>query len=250
MSIVDILKEVWVASSRLWSRVIQKSNHETYDLTALSSKGLLIFPGRLDSRSCKLLRDEIDEKLSSTTAITWRDELRSDERIYGFETISKHLEKLINVESLREVGEQYLGRKIDSYFVMAARLSSVDGNIGSGGGWHRDSPFTHQFKAIYYLSPVKNTNGPFLYIEGSHTSSFKIKLMTKFPLRKMRFSNFERESIKAGETQCVADEGALIFADTRGIHRGAPITEGKRYALFYYFYENEIPSHFHELLQK
>ena len=38
-------------------------------------------------------------------------------------------------------------------------------------------------------------------------------------------------------------QGDLIIANTFGIHRGAPVTAGTRYALTNYYYPNGIPSH-------
>src|SRR3546814_14658032 len=38
----------------------------------------------------------------------------------------------------------YVGRSTKSWLLMANRLLPKDGNLGSGGGLHRDSPFSHQ----------------------------------------------------------------------------------------------------------
>ena len=46
---------------------------------------------------------------------------------------------------------------------MANKLIYKKGNLGSGGGWHRDTFFKKQLKFIIYLSDVGEKNGELFY---------------------------------------------------------------------------------------
>ena len=46
-----------------------------------------------------------------------------------------------------------------------------------------------------------------------------------------------------------AKAGTLIFADTKGIHRGKPIEHGRRYVLFCYYWDKNVPSFFEKYKQ-
>ena len=43
--------------------------------------------------------------------------------------------------------------------------------------------------------------------------------------------------------------GTLVFADTKGIHRGRPVEGGVIYVLFCYFWNDKVPNHFEKLKQ-
>ena len=83
------------------------------------------------------------------------------------------------------------------YFTLAGHLKFESNNLGSGGGWHRDSPFTNQIKTIVYLTDVSSNNGPFEYLVGSHKRSFYAKLKNRWAieLNRMRFTNQEIDKI-------------------------------------------------------
>ena len=61
--------------------------------------------------------------------------------------------------------------------VLAARLDYKPNNKGSGDGWHMDSPFSNQFKAMCYLSDVRSVNGPFQILKGSHKTISALKAL-------------------------------------------------------------------------
>jgi hypothetical protein len=204
---------------------------------------------KIKKNSTAKLRDFIESTLADAKANVWRDDLCSDERIYGAERLFPEIETLLPIDEMRKQGESYLGCHLPHYFVLAARLQYREGNVGSGGGWHRDSPFTPQFKFIAYLSNVGEENGPFEYVPRTHSSIHKFK--SKFSLGKMRFSAEEVKGQWEETSIVVADEGSILIADTKGLHRGRPIRKGKRYACTVYFFENKRGyDNFSSLLQR
>ncbi|MDB4016221.1 hypothetical protein N9483_07685 [Flavobacteriaceae bacterium] len=130
------------------------------------------------------------------------------------------------------------------YTYMLNKITAGEGNLGSGEGWHRDSPISPQYKAILYLTDVSDSNGPFQYM--SKTNSFeniiKIAKILKSKISDYRYSNnnidklldngFDIKTFKA-------KKGTLILADTRGIHRGKIIEKNYRVALTRYNFYKE-----------
>ncbi|MEP4299002.1 MAG: hypothetical protein ABJ340_04865, partial [Paraglaciecola sp.] len=133
-----------------------------------------------------------------------------------------------------------------SGFNMASKISFVPNNLGSGQGWHRDVAVSYQFKAILYLSDVDTHSGPFQYYNksGNCLAMLNLERKEKLPVAQNRFT--EKEA-KLFDQRCIteicAPAGTLILANTRGIHRGKPISSGNRYALTSYQWPHAIPNH-------
>ena len=224
------------------------SRHRRYS-DAFIRNGVELLPLSVDKVQTRKLRALVDTMLDSSEVNVWRDGVGSDERVYGAEQIFPEIISCLPIREMRSMGESYLGCRLRYYFVLAARLQHRAGNTGSGGGWHRDSPFTPQFKAITYLSQVDEDNGPFEYINGSHTSFHK--LTSKFNPSRMRFSDDDVKDQQGAKRTFVGGEGSIIAADTKGLHRGAPIKKGRRYACTVYFFHTEKAyKNFSSLLQK
>jgi len=200
-------------------------------------KGFALHSEKLDAKSTGKLRTFIDSAINDSNVNVWRDSFDSDKRIYGVEKLLPEVENLLPVNEMRKKGESYLSCKLPYYFVLAAKLDYKQGNIGSGGGWHRDSPFTPQFKFITYLSDVKKENGPFEYIPYTHLSANKFR--SKFKLSKMRYTDSEVLNEWGKGSLVCAGEGSTLIADTRGVHRGHPIRCGTRYACTVYFFSSK-----------
>lgn len=246
MRFFDLLKDVFsdldIRARSTMHRLWVKS--EDSRRTSIWNHGFSLEKEFVSMSSCFLLKEEIDMLLSNPSIKVWRDDFNSDNRIYGFESVSKWLKKSVDISQIMTLGEQYLGKKITEYFVLGARLEAKAGNPGSGGGWHRDSAFSHQYKAIIYLDNVEPSNGPFEYITGSHRNLSK---WFSFPNTRLNQTRYHENEIgnkaKRLAVSITAPIGSVIFVDTRGVHRGKPIKTGKRYALTFYFYTHKIPGH-------
>ncbi|EPC04107.1 hypothetical protein L861_02010 [Litchfieldella anticariensis FP35 = DSM 16096] len=248
MMLVDFLKEAWASTDYSYHKIFGHTKEEIVNL--IQKYGAVSQSKALGNDECKIIREAIDDHIGNNThhnTRVWQDEVCSDSRIYGFEAVYPDVLKLVDYKRFVELGEKYLGKKIDSFFILAARLDYKEGNIGSGGGWHRDSPFRHQFKSIVYLNDVDVVNGPFEYLIGSHLSSHKLSNFGLSSLRKMRFDEDELKGF-SDRKLFSGKEGDAILVDTRGIHRGNPIASGTRYALTFYFWTTAMPSHFDNVI--
>lgn len=213
---------------------------------ALRGKGYYVFNNFISKENCNKLIDEADLLLQNDEYISIESN-GSDSRIYGVDKLSDNfnideMDRLnLNIHNLTH----FFCKRL--YFILLGKISFREGNEGSGTGWHRDSPFRHQFKTILYLSDVSEENGPFQFVEGSHRA--KSLLKTSFKLKKSlsedRFSNQEvLESISSNEKLITftASAGTLILVDTRGLHRGKPLLDKNRYALTTYNFNWKLPN--------
>ena len=193
------------------------------------------------SKQCDEAIREIDRlcECREELAGRWVDAMQSDHRFFRAERHAQGLCMYVNDPLIEEVRRAYTGRTRADKFVLAARLEYRQGNAGSGGGWHMDSPHSRQFKAILYLSDVNASNGPFELIPGTHrnTTLWRLVLCGLRKPNQYRFTNSEIERICKSDLkprQFTGSRGTLILVDVTAIHRGTPIEAGNRYALTLY----------------
>lgn len=198
-------------------------NRDVYAATAM------VEHNAIPEAICDLLKTRIDELIADGECHhVWCDSVGADVRIYRFERyISAELLSYFHIEESLKSIKDYLGIGAPYWFLMANRISAVPGNLGSGGGLHRDSPYSHQLKHIWYLTNVGPDNGPFTYLPGSHRNLFRVRNV--FPLGQTRYASAPAELCAV-----TAPKGSRLVCDTKCIHGGAPIREGKRYAVTLY----------------
>jgi hypothetical protein len=213
----------------------------------LKSKGFLIIDQFLNIDECKGLQSEMDIHINKDYA--WTDELGSDKRVYGIEHVSEPFNGLFNKPQLNSIFNKYIDNKSREEFIMANKIQFMENNLGSGGGWHRDSINRRQLKFIVYLTDVTESTGCFQYIEHSHTiwQKYKINKLLNKPFGAYRYSEEDVSKLldygyKLRNIPGAA--GTILIVDTGGIHRGKPLGEGgKRYAATSYLSETKFGSH-------
>jgi hypothetical protein len=115
--------------------------------------------------------------------------------------------------------------------------------------WHRDREDYHILKVFVYFSDVDEGAGPFIYAPGTHL---------KGKLRQDPDSYLEG-GVKRSEDQqmaavvpperwvtCTGRKGTIVFADTRGYHKGGLARERDRimYACMFTSSASEVREHF------
>ncbi|NJC26157.1 phytanoyl-CoA dioxygenase family protein [Neolewinella antarctica] len=215
-------------------------------MTDLETKGIAIIPNFWTTEACTQARHDFDRLVEDELPGIWKDNTGSDHRIYGFDRVSSSGKTFLQDESIREIKSIYYQAPLDGLdeFAMMNRVEYRPGNLGSGGGWHRDAVHEQQFKAIMYLSDVGEKNGGFEYLENTHRKSSVYKTIAENDIghSQDRFSPEEMDDILAKHghlyprRHITGPAGTLILADTSGIHRGSPINEGRRYAITQYVF--------------
>ncbi len=229
-------------------------------LRQLEENGVAVIPNYFSPQECKEMRQEIDKY--ENIAMVYDN----DKRIWGINKFSRIFnEKFSKNKLFKKIGEHYENDELILETTMAAKLYYKPGNLGSGGGWHRDS-YSRQYKAIAYLSDVTEKNGPFQYITNSHKLENIKREILKFKRKKIiaNYPRFSEEDIEryikefnAKIMTYTGTAGTVLLVDVRGIHRGKPIEEGIRYSVFnyylsktYYSRSNEIEKLANEVFKK
>lgn len=221
----------------------------------LKDSGIHIVPDYLSKDKCKQLRDKIDVFIENKGTNVWQDDDKADNRIYFINDLDEEFNEFYQTPYFKDILKSYLGTAKPKGMLLAARIDHIGKNKGSGGGWHRDSPFTNQFKAICYLSDVDSESGPFQVVKGSHNTICTLKAIVTRIFKPSQYRYTEAEVDKYNQAinkevySVIAPQGSLVLADTKIIHRGKPIEKGSRYVLFCYFWHSDIPEHFKSLRQ-
>ncbi|WP_462252224.1 phytanoyl-CoA dioxygenase family protein [Ekhidna sp.] len=227
-------------------------------INSLKKNGFALIEDFFDSDLCDKIISEIDQCVEKHQQFVWSDDQDSDHRLFGIENLSPLIhEHFFASKRLQQIGESYLGYKLKNYMTLAGNLKFKKNNLGSGGGWHRDSAFSNQFKAIVYLTDVSEKNGVYEYIPKSHSTSNVLRALNvclknseSNPSDINRRFN-ENEVIDLGIAPRIfeAKRGTVILTDTHGIHRGRPIVAGTRYALTNYYVGSHRVAEFDQAFQ-
>ena len=205
----------------------------------LNKTGYVVRPKdafKLDTNEIQRVISGIDSVLQSSSGVkVWSDEICADQRIHGFENVFAFNKEFLDHVVL--IAEQYHKTPFSHFSILAAKLTFHEGNLGSGGGWHRDSAYRSQVKVIVYLTDVRNENGPFEYLPKTHSSLHKLKSYG-LGSAKLRFTKEDVQGMEIKPDVLTGPAGTSIVVDTKGIHRGRPIESGCRYALTFYFFDN------------
>lgn len=220
-------------------------------LESVNRHGVIVVEDYWSSEQCAASRSKLDQLFETYQSQAWKSEDGADMRLFGAEKLDETLAAFWEDEELQVLASAYEPRPKGMGFLMANRIEATTSNLGSGGGWHRDSAANHQFKAILYLSDVNEESGPFQYITGSHRAKSLMTDEVKFHFdqHQNRFTDEELAAklAKHPAKSFCGKAGTLILADTRGIHRGKPIEQGVRYAMTNYYLPH-INSNFQTLL--
>jgi hypothetical protein len=221
-----------------------RSLHSDADvlLHKLAREGVAIVPGYWSKDDCAVASAEIDRLISQYPDAVRLFSGGSDKRIFGVEMVSESLARFHNDPFLKGVGEVLGGLELYNFATLGARIDATTANNGSGDGWHRDS-FGFQYKSIIYLSDVADTNGPFEFLPGSHLR-WRVAIDTALgglpeaPQSRLDPDIVDKLVSRAHvpRRRYPAPQGTLILANVGGIHRGAPLVSGTRYALTNYYY--------------
>lgn len=180
---------------------------------------------------CNSFTRIFDEYVESSNCHIWSDDIYADVRVFNAEKKIKEYADLY--KKMLDYFCDARGRRPEYSLLMVNRVRAIPGNLGSGGGWHRDS-WRNQAKTFVYLSEVSSENGPLEYLPGSGGILNKLAgyLSTGGSLRAS-----SRYCEKQAAEPVFADPGNAFFLDTTYLHRGRPIKEGVRYAATLYTFE-------------
>ena len=136
-----------------------------------------------------------------------------------------------------EIAKNYFGclPTLNNAQLRKSKATNVkEGQIPGNGQttlFHCDKDSPRFIKFFFYLNDVKENNGPFTYVRGSHLQKFEGWR------RKYRWTQNEIEQIYGKEriVSYNANVGDLVLGNTSGFHKGMKVEEGERLLLTIYF---------------
>lgn len=214
---------------------------------SLNTQGYHVISGFIGNKECENLRSVYDTLSEDKSTKVWSDEQGADKRIYGIDNIASEFKALFEKPFLRDLIKYYISTNAAT-MVLCNKITAMDKNLGSGGGWHRDSINRRQLKFIVYLTNSDAETGCFEYCLGSQNISNKrtVNKLLKKNVSEYRYSDRDIEKLKEKNIQFKNLEGKagdLIIVDASGIHRGRPIEKDERYACTNYIWDKRIPEH-------
>lgn len=216
----------------------------------LEKNGCVVIEDFISAEKCNKLIQIGKKVMLENPNLVKSESNNSDLRVYSVDSIEKDFSLQSETIVIDSWAKKFYRTNEIKHFQMLGYIRCLKDNLGSGGGWHRDSPFRHQFKFILYLSDVEEKNGPFQYIKGTHKERKIFKYCRKLghSLSKFRFSDQEVEKIckEIPENEILTitgKAGTLLIADVKGLHRGKPLLDGERWATTRYYFKNKIPAH-------
>lgn len=214
----------------------------------LNTSGLFRVDNFLSREVCQTIIDGFESIERDRPSIFSWESNGADTRLYGADRLYDIFELGQKTADLDQLAEAfYRGRDLLK-FQMAGHIRYTANNLGSGSGWHRDSPFSQQFKGLIYLNDVSEENGPFQYIPGSHRRGTIVDYSRGLdcPLSQYRFSDIDIARLEHAGTlrkrlTLTGAAGTLLVANVKGLHRGKPLERGERWAITRYYYKKRIP---------
>lgn len=233
------------------NEVLNTSYFDKNIYEAVKDKGYAVLPNFLTGEKLEWAKKYIEENIDSMA--TWKDAKGSDMRIYGIDGAEPFYAELFNEERLQSVFRKYIDRSKQFGFTLVNRVRAVPDNLGSGGGWHRDTINRRQLKFIIYFNDVDEQGGCFQYLRNSQTPAqkWKINKLLGLPSGEYRYTEDQVQKLENEGYQVdnlLGTAGTMVVVDTSGIHRGKPIEKGERYAATRYLAENDFPNHIKRLL--
>lgn len=245
---MSVVKYFTSKSKHLLGKLLRQQHYnfdpDVQDIVVdIRKSGFYMLPNFYSKEYCQKLIDEVDKVIDIRTKSKslWEDSFSSDKRCFAAEDDSEVISEFYNNKYLQSVADNFFRAKMSCSNTLAGRIQFMEGNIGSGQGWHRDGNHLG-FKAMVYLTDVEIQDGPFQLLIGSHKikSILKNININKYDGVKLRFDNQEVSALIHSEVNQIktftAKAGTVILFDTSTLHSGSPLREGGlRYALTNYY---------------
>lgn len=180
-------------------------------------------------------KDEIDElKLKANDANSIGD------KTFNIEMLGSNVEFDPQSIFARFALQNALLNVANSYFGMLVKLRyynfwytfATSGSARESQLWHFDREDNYILKVFLYLNDVDEGTGPFTYAPGTHRKGKFWGKQPEYDLENgVRRSTDEQMSavVPAGDwIRGVGKKGTIIFADTRGFHKGGEARTGDR----------------------
>lgn len=133
---------------------------------------------------------------------------------------------------IRKIANAYFGMHAELRYYNVWNTFATSGVARESQLWHFDREDNYILKIFLYLDDVDDGAGPFTYARGTHRKGRFWNQLPEYHLENnVRRSDDEQMSKvvpKSGWIRATGRKGTLIFADTRGFHKGGEARERDR----------------------
>lgn len=178
--------------------------------------------GLLDSRRDEL--QEIKSKAADTNAIgdkTFNVELLGSEVDFDPESV---FARFSLQETFLNIANAYFGMLVKLRYYNVWQTFATDGEARESQLWHFDREDNYILKLFLYLKDVDEGAGPFTYAPKTHRKGTLWGNQPEYSLEKnvMRSTDEQMSAVvpKENWVKGIGKKGTIIFADTRGFHKG------------------------------
>lgn len=159
--------------------------------------------------------------------------------IFNMQQIFENLD-LLNIildQSLLAVAQEYLNCSpiLDAVSLWWSAPFNGKGKSEAAQEYHYDMDRIKFLKIFIYLTDVNPENGPHCYVKGSHVRKPRALLLDGRKSDDQIRTYYPESQIN----ELCGPQGTIIFADTRGFHKGKPLTNGYR-LIFQMEYANSL----------
>lgn len=236
------------------SGILGKLNESDIDsiLKSIDHNGYYVFNQSLDDKDVEGLMKFALETKTKSIDITKKGVVYLPEKAlfnsenplsprYQFEGLdvvqNDIVRKIVFDASLREIASRYLKCKpiLDIVTMWWSVPFGNNATAQSAQMYHFDMDRFKFLKFFFYITDVQSSNGPHCYIEGSH------KMLPKEILTDRRLTDEELLALypKDKFIEFTGKKGSILAVDTRGLHKGKSLTDGKR-LLFQIQFSNSL----------
>lgn len=186
--------------------------------------------------------DELADRIKRGEITCFKKDVQNDGDI-RYWNVEAHQHPLL--ETFKTRGEELyaseLGHRPQYSFIMINDIEASRSPTGSGGGWHLDS-FQSQYKFFLYMSDVESDEmGAFAFFPQTRAWWFRAYALAKrIFFRSVRYTQPEIDLMKRlglSYTSVKGPKGTSFFLDTSQLHRGLPISKGRRLLATLYLYD-------------
>ena len=210
----------------------------------VADKGYYVFPHRLSPDVC----DRIEQFALSTparlrprreglpeTALYDRDHPQAETYMFaeGDSLASPDIQALAADLSLLAVAQAYLGSQpiLD---IVAFWWSTAYTQVASDEAaqlYHFDMDRIKWLKFFFYLTDVTPETGPHCYVAGSHKAGAGASELLSRGYVRIPDEDMQKHYPPEAFVEITGPRGTIVAVDTRGFHKGKPLTTGERLLL-------------------
>ncbi|MGQ0541503.1 MAG: phytanoyl-CoA dioxygenase family protein [Blastocatellia bacterium] len=175
----------------------------------------------------ELRRDEIQDLKSKAD-----DERAIGEKVFNLEMLGSTVEfddkspiaRLALDESILSIANSYFGMIVKLRYYNIWHTFATNGSARESQLWHFDREDQFILKTFLYLSDVDEGAGPFTYAPATHRKGSLWDKRPEYSLENgvMRSTDEQMSAVVPSSDwiKAVGKKGTIVFADTRGYHKG------------------------------